>query len=139
MAGVSKVNADKLAEGARLKGASAKEFVKLNKTALSKLTRQQQLNLFNNIYPYYIERTKANYDKWTSNKPNRVEWEKLDSVVRDILVDFVYQGFTKGPRPMLKGMNNDTEELIDYINNSPVMSSYEAGRNRVQYLRSSGN
>lgn len=138
-AGVYKDQADKLAEGARLKGAAAKEFVILNKDAINKLTRQQQVNLFNNIYPLYVARAKANYDKWTSSEPKRIEWEKLDSDIKDILVDFVYQGFTKGPRPMLKGMNNSKSELIDYIRNSSVMSEYESGRKRVQYLQNGGN
>ena len=51
-------------------------------------------------------------------------------------MDFVYQGFTKGPNPMKAGMNNDYDELIKYINSEPSMKQYEAGRNRVKYLKS---
>jgi len=63
-------------------------------------------------------------------------WNNLDAAIRDVMVDFVYQGFTKGPNPMKAGMNNDYDELIKYINSEPSMKQYEAGRNRVKYLKS---
>ena len=62
-------------------------------------------------------------------------WNQLRSPIRDVLVDFVYQGFTKGGKPMKAGMHNDTNELITYIQNSSVMQSYEKGRQRVNYLK----
>lgn len=138
-AGISEDMAKSLSEGAGLKGASAKKFVEDNKDDIGKITRQQQLNLFNNIYPSYVERAKSNYDKWTSEEKDRVAWDDLDLVIRDVLVDFVYQGFTAGARPMQKGMKNSTEELIKYINESEVMKRYEAGRNRVSYLENGGS
>ncbi|MFZ5459334.1 MAG: hypothetical protein ACOZF1_08390, partial [Pseudomonadota bacterium] len=59
----------------------------------------------------------------------------LDQAIRDVLVDFVYQGFTKGPNPMKAGMRNDKAELIRYIENTPAIRQYEPGRNRARYLR----
>lgn len=91
--------------------------------------------MFDNIYPGYESRAKLNYDKWTSSEKDRVEWIKLDQGIRDVLVDFVYQGFTKGPNPMKSGMNNDFDEMIKYINDTPAIKQYEPGRNRVKYLK----
>ena len=50
-------------------------------------------------------------------------------------MDFVYQGFTKGPNPMKAGMHNNVNELISYIENTPAISQYESGRHRADYLR----
>jgi len=36
---------------------------------------------------------------------------------------------------MKAGMNNDFDELIKYIEGSPALKQYEAGRNRVKYLK----
>jgi len=82
----------------------------------------------------YEQRAKRNYDRWTAKEKGRVAWDKLDQAIRNVLVDFVYQGFTKGPNPMRAGMNNNFGELISYINGTVVMKQYEPGRNRVKYL-----
>ena len=133
-AGISADTAKALSEGAGLKGAKAKEFVEKQRKVIEKITHVQQVKLFDNIYPDYESRAKQNYDKWTSSQKGRIEWNKLDQAIRDVLVDFVYQGFTKGPNPMKAGMNNDVDEMIKYINTTPAIKQYEPGRNRVKYL-----
>lgn len=133
-AGISTDMAKALSEGAGLKGAKAKEFVDKQKKTIGKITHSQQVKLFDNIYPDYELRAKQNYDRWTSAQKDRIEWNKLDQVIRDVLVDFVYQGFTRGPNPMKAGMNNDLDEMIKYINTTPAIKQYELGRNRVKYL-----
>lgn len=55
--------------------------------------------------------------------------------MRDVPVDFVCQGFTVKPAPIVAGINNRAGELINYIEHSAVMSSYENGHHRVNYLR----
>lgn len=134
-AGLLPDKAAAFAKGAGKKGTQAQKFVQENRVKLGLISTQQQKNLFELIYPDYVARARMNYDKWTQEEPERFEWDDLDPVVRDILVDFVYQGFTKGPRPMQAGMNNDAQELIDYIESSPTLSQYEAGRRRAKYLR----
>ncbi|MCF6254983.1 MAG: pesticin C-terminus-like muramidase [Gammaproteobacteria bacterium] len=135
-AGIPSNTAKALSEGAGLKGAKAKEFAEKHKKTIGKITHAQQVKLFDNIYPNYESRAKQNYDKWTATEKSRVEWNKLDQAIRDVLVDFVYQGFTKGPNPMKAGMNNDFDELIKYINETAAIKQYEPGRNRVKYLKS---
>ncbi len=139
-AGMAQDKADEFAKGAGKKGDDAKKFVADNKEKLGEITQEVQKKLFENIYPTYVESAKANYDKWTKGDDanplaGKVEWDKLEQAIRDILVDFVYQGFTKGPNPMVKGMKNDFDELIDYINDTPALKQYEAGRKRVDYLK----
>lgn len=134
-AGVLVATAKALSEGAGLKGNKAKEFVTKQKKAIGKISHAQQVKMFENIYTAYENRAKLNYEKWTASEKNRVGWLKLDQAIRDVLVDFVYQGFTKGPNPMKSGMNNDFGEMIKYINDTPTIKQYEPGRNRAKYLK----
>jgi hypothetical protein len=132
--GVASEEAKKIAKAAGKKGNDAKDFVKDNKKDIKEITLENQINLFNLIYPKYVERTISNYNHYTSVYVERVEWDLLDPTVKEILVDFVYQGFTKGPKPMVSGMKNSKEDLIEYIKGSPTMMGYENGRHRVKYL-----
>ncbi|MFI8746256.1 pesticin C-terminus-like muramidase [Pseudomonas sp. NPDC077186] len=134
-AGIKDDQATKISQAFGKKGAAAQQFVRENKASIGEITVEQEIILFNTIYPDYVERAIKNYNYWTSIESNRVEWSALDQAIRDVLVDFVYQGFTKGPNPMKAGMKNDKEELIRYIENTPAISQYEPGRNRVRYLR----
>ncbi|WP_172953605.1 bacteriophage T4 gp5 trimerisation domain-containing protein, partial [Vibrio salilacus] len=135
-AGVERQIAQSISESARLKGNDAKLFVKNNRQRIGNITRKDQHELFVLIYPDYESRAVSIYNKWTKKyQDSRVAWTNLDTKIKDVLVDFVYQGFTKGPRPMTKGMNNDRQTLIEYIEGSSVLSSYEPGRQRANYLR----
>ncbi len=134
-AGIAHDQATKIAQAYGKKGTAAQQFVVSNKTIIGEISSEQEINLFNEIYPDYIERAIANYDRWTESEPERTDWSSLNQVIRDVLVDFVYQGFTKGPNPMKAGMRNDKDQLIRYIENTPAISQYEPGRNRARYLR----
>lgn len=133
--GIDAGKAIKISKAHGLKGSAAQQFVIKNKEDIGVITREQQVLLFDLIYPGYIERAIDNYNKWTSSDPRRVLWSELKLVIREVLVDFVYQGFTKGPNPMRAGMNNNIDELIRYIENTPGISQYEKGRHRADYLK----
>jgi hypothetical protein len=134
-AGINMTQASEISQAHNLKGRHAQQFVIANQKKIGTISFDQQITLFNLIYPVYISRAIINYDNWTSNEPGRTEWANLHQVIKDILVDFVYQGFTKGPNPMKAGMNNDVNKLIRYIENTPAISQYESGRHRADYLR----
>lgn len=134
-AGIAHDQATRIAQAHGKKGTLAQQFVRANKATTGEITIEQEIMLFNTIYPDYIDRAIKNYNNWTANEPNRIEWSALDQAIRDVLVDFVYQGFTKGPNPMKAGMKNDRSELIRYIENTPAIRQYEPGRNRARYLR----
>lgn len=134
-AGVPASQAVMIAGGAGLKGDLARQFVRNNQHSIGTISHQQQINLFEAIYPTYVQRAQANYNKYTDGKPGKVAWQNLHPAIRDIMVDFVYQGWTKGPRPMMAGMTNDMDTLIHYIENTPAIREGETGRRRANYLR----
>lgn len=134
-AGVPVNQAAMIAKGAGLKGEKAKNFVKNNQMSIGTISHQQQIRLFEAIYPSYVQRAHNNYDNYTNGLNGKIAWENLHSAIRDIMVDFVYQGWTAGPRPMVAGMTNDFDTLIHYIENTPAISEGEPGRQRANYLR----
>ncbi|VTM10836.1 Phage-related lysozyme (muraminidase) [Raoultella terrigena] len=133
-AGIDDETAKKITLARGYKGTAARDFVSNNKSDIGEITEEQQVNLFNIIYPGYVTRAIANYNSWVSEVATAKKWEQLDEPIQEVLVDFVYQGFTKGPNPMLAGANNDKQELINYIRNTPGISQYEPGRHRAYYL-----
>jgi hypothetical protein len=138
-AGLTPDKAKAFAKGAGKKGQDAYKFVKDNRATLGEITHEQQKALFNLIYPKYVKRAHEIYDLKTVDKigkdlPGKVAWDKLDPPIRDILVDFVYQGFS-GSKPMQHGMTNDYDTLIDYIEGTAAIAQYEGGRHRADYLR----
>lgn len=133
-AGIDENKAQKISQASNYKGTAAKLFVTNNKNDIGEITEKQQIELFNIIYPDYISRTISNYKKWTAGFETAKDWDELDGPIQEVLIDFVYQGFTKGPKPMLAGANNDKHELISYIRNTPGISRYEPGRHRANYL-----
>jgi hypothetical protein len=134
-AGIAHDQATKIAQAHGKKGLIAQQFVRENKASFGQISAEQEILLLNIIYPNYVDRAIRNYDQWTAHEPDRSDWSALDQAIRDVLVDFVYQGFTKGPNPMKAGMRNDKAELIRYIENTPAIRQYEPGRNRARYLR----
>jgi type VI secretion system secreted protein VgrG len=137
MAGLEQDQAEKISKAAGLKGSAAEKFVQEQKNDIGEITENQQITLFINSYPTYVSRSIDNYNKWTQGEAERIEWQHLDQPIKDILVDFVYQGFTKGPNPMKAGMRNNISMLIHYIENTPGINQYEPGRHRALYLKNS--
>lgn len=135
--GIPNGQAGKISKGAGLKGNAARDFVLSNKNDIGEITLEQQESLFALIYPKYVERAISNYNKWTNGVSGAKPWVELMPPIQEVLVDFVYQGFTKGPKPMLAGSNNNKQELIDYIRNTNAISQYEPGRHRADYLETS--
>ena len=135
-AGIDINKAKLIAASAGLKGEDARIFVRDNKNIIGEISRPQQKALFELIYPKYLKLAESNYNKWTNGNINRVDWSMLKQPIKDVMVDFVYQGFTKGPKPMEAGMNNDIDHLTQYIIRTPGINMYEIGRNRAMYLKS---
>ncbi len=134
-AGIENEQARKISLAHGLKGVDARDFVRNNKALIGEITGDQQIRLFNIVYPDYISRAIFIYNKWTASEVGRLEWASLDQAIRDVLVDFVYQGFTAGPNPMKSGMHNSRPEMISYIESTPAINQYEQGRKRADYLR----
>lgn len=134
-AGLDTVQATKISKAHGLKSTSAQNFVTNNRADIGVITLEQQIALFDLIYPGYVERTINIYNDKTTGLPDRLPWESLSQIVKDILVDFVYQGFTGSERPSVAGMKDDVDNLISYIENTPDLAGHEPNRQRANYLR----
>lgn len=141
-AGLDTPTAAVFAKGAGVKGpgtddTSAQGYVKNHRDECGTITTAVQKKLFENIYPAYVATAMDRYNFHSTSKT--AQWGLLKPAIRDVLVDMVYQGFGKKEkgygRPLQAGMNNDYQELINYIENNATMHGYEAGRHRADYLR----
>jgi hypothetical protein len=133
--GVDSATAEKIAAGAGLSGADAKKFVSDNRSQVGYITRESQKQLFERIYPDYVDAAKSSYEGHVADLPNATSWEDLQPRVRDVAVDFAYQQGRIWKSQALQIMNNDPNALADYISTTPKLSQYELGRNRAPYLR----
>lgn len=150
-AGLSSFVAAKLAKGAGLTGHPAAKFVADNMDI--RIEDIQILrNLFAMDFPRYVTRASnyfayhaatfhshmSSYGKMYS-KAVQFTWDTLYPSIRVIAIDFAYQGFGRMAggygKPMHFCMANDFDWLIGYIQHTPGLSRYEAGRHRASYLQ----
>lgn len=151
-AGIGADLAGKLAKGAGLQFQNAETFVNANKASLIVSDMEALRNLFKAIYPKYIVSAKERFNyhaltfkasmKAYGNKYDKAiffDWNYLYPAIRVMAVDFVYQGFGKQSagfgKPIHFCMANDFDWLIAYIQTTPGLSQYEAGRGRAKYLQ----
>lgn len=133
-AGVPQAQAQQIAKAHGKSGSGAQAFISANRAAIGTISHDMQKRLFELIYPRYVSAARDAYDMRTAKFPERTTWENLKPAVRDMTVDFVYQGF-RSERTMCKCMLNDVDALITYIETTPELSQYERGRNRVGFLK----
>jgi len=133
-AGVPADQAELMSQGRKLTGVTAERFVNNHRNECGIISREAQARLFELIYPNYVSRAKAVYLSKTANFPERTSWEALKKPIREIAVDFVYQGLGF-ERTMKACMSNDYDTLINFIETNAQVQSYEGGRQRANYLR----
>jgi hypothetical protein len=131
--GVNESQARAISLGVDRKGNRAREFVNSNRDAIGEITAQQEVMLFNMIYPNYENRAQRFYTRHTRTLAERTEWGQLHPAIRDVLVDMVYQGF-EGRTAMPAASRNDIDHFIQYIRNKPEYMEYEGNRKRIDYL-----
>lgn len=137
-AGVPKITAEKIAEGAALLHCQASEFVDKNKDKIGEISHDAQLSLFNMIYPGYVSKAQAFYNKWVVNNKKikqKKKWEDLSDAVKDIFVDVHYQG-GMSLSFAIACATNDVDYIIENIKSSRLFS-YEPGRHRISFLENS--
>ncbi|WP_110877541.1 peptidoglycan-binding protein [Franconibacter helveticus] len=132
--GIPAEQAQLLSEGAKLTGTSAQRFVKRHVESCGIITREEQARLFELIYPGYASSARMVYLNKTSAFPTRTPWENLHPAIKELVVDFVYQGMG-WERVMKSCMTNDIPSLIKYIQETAEVSRYEKGRHRADYLK----
>ncbi|WP_208855712.1 pesticin C-terminus-like muramidase [Dickeya chrysanthemi] len=141
-AGIPASQASRISAAAGKKGESARKFVNDNKD-IGEITTEQQIKLFNNIYPTYESKAQRLYKENTRGMSNVTKWENLNPAIKDILVDIAYQGF-QGVLAMPAASQNNIDQFITFLKNNEDYKKYEEGRHRVAYLqkeknRTSGN
>jgi len=123
-----------MSHGRMLTGVAAERFVREHRNECSIILREAQACLFELIYSRYVSSAKLIYSKKTAKFPERTNWESLKIPIREIAVDFVYQGLGF-ERTMKACMTNDYDILIHFIETNAQVKSYEGGRQRANYLR----
>lgn len=135
-AGVDTDAADNFAGGAGLSGVAARDFVSLHRDEYGEISRRMQRRLFEDVvYPGYEENARNQYATAAACTPGAVGWDELDPRIRDIATDLTYQQGSIWRRKMPNILQNDRNSLADYIETTPELSRYEAGRHRANYLR----
>ena len=136
-AGVDSTAAERFARGAGLSGQVARSFVDENREGFGVISRAAQRVLFEDVvYPRYVSAAKTRYlGAASASAPS---WDSLDPRIQDVAVDFTYQQGSIWDRQIPHVSGNDVVELANYIQSTPELSQYEAGRNRARYLMSGG-
>ncbi len=139
--GVPASQAKQIAAGAGLHAKRAQDFVTKNKAIIGQISQAQEINLFNRIYPQYEATAQQSYetkvlaDKAVHKNAVWPSWNQLDSRVKTVIVDLVYQQGSLWDRQMPIIRSNDREVLAKYIERTPELKQYESGRARAQFLR----
>lgn len=117
-AGIERARAIEFARGARLEGRQAREFVNTHRDHLGEITESQQEKLFERVYPEYVRRTEAYYNKHTSGIAGRVPFHELDNNLREVLIDTVYQGLARESTYKSAAQNNARELRLNILERS---------------------
>ncbi len=139
--GVPASQARQIAASAGLHGKPAQNFVTKNKAVIGQISQAQEINLFNRIYPQYEVAAQLSYeakvlaDKAIHKNTVWPSWNQLDSKVKTVVVDLVYQQGSLWDRQMPAIRANDREVLAKYIERTPELNQYEGGRARAGFLR----
>ncbi len=132
-AGVPREQAALFAEGHGKIGSAAHLFVKNYRHACGIISRESQARLFELIYPGYVKRTKHFYNIFAQRNIAAVPWDNLHKAIREITVDFVYQGLVS--REIIAHCaENKFDALIQFIRTDYRIKRFENGRHRADYL-----
>jgi len=133
MAGILKEQAKKIAEGSKLTHCQAGDFVRENRIDVGEITESQQLRIFDSLYQRYCKDAECFYNR--HKKSDSVSWGNLDSTLKDVVVDMLYQGRLRPDMISVIG-KNQKNDVINLIKNSVSLSHDEAARDRIGYIKS---
>ena len=131
-AGIDNEQVKKISLAAGKHNCDALYFINKYRDEIGEISEEQQLKLFKITYPYYVNDSVRFYKKYCSH--DALEWNKLNSKIRDVFVDMKYQGTLKNSNVKHFERNN-IDEVIEFISSSPYLLIFENGRGRIKYLR----
>lgn len=117
-----------------LSGRNADDFVRIFGPLVGEITHLQQINLFLIVYKEYKTTAERIYKHFSSRIDGSVSWEHLDTRIRDVFIDTLYQGNPTAREFVIAAAHNNRSEVIKYIQNDPTCRSYEHHRRRIPYL-----
>ncbi len=131
-AGVDAKKAEVVSKGAGLFGNRARVYI-LEKDLLDfEISANVQLKLFSEVYKFYVKEVKRISNKKTVvDKYGKVDWEKLDADILDVLVDLRFRGdYTGSSRKMMQKTvsGNDFEGFKKVIIKKESWGSWPADR-----------
>ncbi len=135
-AGLKVADAQKLSDTSGLSGNTAKAFIKTQKLEKFEITQQQQVNLFNISYKEEEAETKRLCTKVdVTSKYGKCDWAKLDSAIKQILVDLKFRGdYTGSTRKFLQKhvAANDTKGFLKALSDRSKWISQRVPSDRFQ-------
>lgn len=131
-AGIEEYKAVICSKASHLRGRQAGQFVKVYGPLVGEITHSQQIRLFDIVYREKLNYAKGVYSRNSHHVPAALTWSKIDSIIRDVFVDTIYQGNRTAP-DMVKIMasGGNRSEIIKYLNNDPVLSR-DRRRNEIR-------
>lgn len=134
--GVKLVDAKLLSKASGLYGTSAKSFIVSNKLEKYEITQQQQVNLFNISYAEEEAEAKRLCTKAdVVAKYGKCDWGKLDSAIKEILVDLKFRGdYTGSTRKFIQQyvVNNDTKGFLKILSDKTKWARQRVPSDRFQ-------
>ena len=135
-AGLKIADAKKLSIATGLSGNAAKAFITTHKLQQFEITQQQQVNLFNISYKEEEAEAKRLCTKIdVVNKYGKCDWVKLDSAMKQILVDLKFRGdYTGVTRKFLQEhvVANDTKAFLKVLSDRSKWVSQRVPSDRFQ-------
>lgn len=135
-AGLKKTDAKKLSIAAGLSGNTAKTFIKNHNLEKFEITQRQQVNLFNISYKNEEAETKRLCSKMdVVNRYGKCDWDKLDSAIKQILVDLKFRGdYTGVTRKFIQKhvVANDTKAFLNALSDKSKWTSQRIPTDRFQ-------
>jgi len=138
--GLTQTQADTIKKAAGLSGTTAGFFVVENDLLDFQLTPDQQLALFKISYDGLVKDVKRiSADAANVSEYGSVDWEKLNSIIKDITVDLRFRGdYTKTSRKNIQKSiaDNDLKEFKKQLKDSTKWSGVPQDRfdRRVKFL-----
>ncbi|URQ60925.1 peptidoglycan-binding protein [Pantoea alhagi] len=136
-AGLEEHKAVICSRAAGLSGRTAQQFVTVFGPMVGEITHQQQIQLFEIVYPRYISLAKGYYIRYTQKLqiiPDAISWDAMDQKIKDVYIDIVYQGVDNIKKLTKAAATNNRKELIASIEKSDLYMKYEKERKRICHL-----
>ncbi len=139
-AGMPQADAELLAQGAKLTGQDARDFVNRPDVAAIEISQSAQKNLFNTVYEEHAQDVLR-----ISNDPARIEvfgsvdFENLDPAIMDLAVDLRFRGdysptTRKDVQPLM--VNNDLQGMHDlFADEDKMINEWNVPRDRFERRR----